>query len=93
MKKFIICNHDSRIRKNSDHDPRGKNSPKHASRKKDRGLLVNHGSRQLASFIYFIKYLTYLHLDHALIWLLNRFKRFSVPFQLLPDKIKYNPWN
>ena len=70
-----------------------KNSLKHASRKKDRGPLVNHGSRRRASFIYFIKYLTYLHLDHALIWLLNRFKRFSVPFKLLLDKIKYNPWN
>ena len=90
---LLIFNHDSRIRKNSNHDSQGKKLPKHASRKKYKRPLVNHGSRQRASFIYFIKYLTYLHLDHALIWLLNRFKRFSVPFKLLLDKIKYNPWN
>ena len=75
---LIIFNHDSRIRKTSNHDSQGKKSPKHASRKKYKRPLVNHGSRQRASFIYFIKYLTYLHLDHALIWLLNRFKRFWV---------------
>ena len=46
-----------------------------------RDPLVNHGSRQRASLIYFIKYLTYLHLDQsnqASIWLLYRFKRFWV---------------
>ena len=44
---------------------------------------VDHGSRQRASLIYFIKYLTYLHLgqiDRAFIWLLYRFRRFFSSF-------------
>ena len=44
------------------------------------GRFVNHGNRQRASLIYFIKYLTYLHLgqiDQAFIWLLYRFRFFS----------------
>ena len=77
---LIIFNHDSRIRKIQITIHKEKKSPKHASRKKYKRLLVNHGSRQRASFIYFIKYLTCLHLDHALIWLLNIFKRFRVRF-------------
>ena len=77
---LLIFDRDSRIRKNSNHDPREKKSPEHTSHKKDKHPLVNHGSRQRASFIYFIKYLTCLHLDHAFIWLLNIFKRFRVRF-------------
>ena len=44
------------------------------------GRFVNHGSRRRASLIYFIKYLTYLHLgqiDQAFIWLLYRYRFFS----------------
>ena len=41
--------------------------------------IVNHGNRQRASLIYFIKHLTYLlldQIDQALVLLLDRFKRF-----------------
>ena len=44
---------------------------------------VDRGSRQRASLIYFIKYLTYLHLgqiDKIFIWLLYRFRRFFSSF-------------
>ena len=71
MKNQLIFNHKSQI---TIHEK--KNRPIMLYVNSRGAPLVNYGRRQRASFIYFIKYLTYLHLDHALIWLLNRFKRF-----------------